>query len=340
MTGGRIRAGMGGWDYDPWRETFYPPRLPKSAQLHHASRQVTAIEVNGTFYRLQTPAVFAKWHDETPDDFVFSIKAPRYLTHRRTLPADAAALERFMASGLTALRHKLGPILWQLAPGKAFDAAELAAFLRVLPPEHDGLPLRHALEVRDESFKRAEFIALARQHRITTVFADSATYPSFADVTGDFVYARLMRTVSSEITGYSRPALESWAARAGAWARGGEPEDLPRVAAAAAATTGRDVFMFFISGAKERAPAAARHLLGLLAAPDTRAARIDRVDTTAPADTGAQSQRLAGKEPAARRKRSAPAGAAGSGAGPAALKARSDKPGTARRSSPRKPARR
>jgi uncharacterized protein YecE (DUF72 family) len=264
MKSGRIRAGMGGWTYEPWRETFYPSGVAKSAELHYASRQVTAIEINGTFYRLQTPAVFAKWRDETPDDFVFAVKAPRYIVHRRQLAEAKDHIPRFIASGLSQLGPKLGPILWQLAPEKQFDADEIDAFLGLLPSQADGVPLRHALHARHESFRNPEFIALTRRHGATTVFEDDDEYPAIADVTGSFVYARLRRTLASEATGYPAPALEAWARRAQTWASGGEPDDLPRVHETHSKQTPRDVFMFFIAGAKERAPAAARALLSIL----------------------------------------------------------------------------
>lgn len=266
-TAGRIRAGMGGWQYDPWRETFYPADLPKGTELAYASHQVTAIEINSTFYRLQKPEVFAKWRDQTPDDFVFSLKAPRYIVNRRVLAEARDAIPKFLASGITTLQHKLGPILWQLAATKQFDAEDVEAFLQLLPPEADGAALRHALEVRHASFMDPQYLAIARKYRVATVFADTDEYPSFADLTGDFVYARLMRTVSSQPTGYSKPALQAWAQRARSWAEGAEPDDLPRIEKAAASGTAmpRDVFMFLISGAKERAPAGARHLISLLA---------------------------------------------------------------------------
>jgi uncharacterized protein YecE (DUF72 family) len=261
---GRIRAGMGGWNYEPWRTTFYPKQVSKAQELHYASRQVTAIEVNGTFYRLQSPAVFAKWRDETPDDFVFSLKAPRFLVNRRDLRTMAEGLTRFIDSGLSQLQTKLGPLNWQLAPTKQFDAAEIEDFLRMLPREVDGVPLLHALEVRHESFMTSEYLEIARRHRVATVFADTDEHPSFADVTADFVYARLMRTVSAEPTGYAKTALATWAKQAGQWASGEDPSSLPRVEKGARKEGPRDVFMFFISGAKERAPAAAQHLLTLL----------------------------------------------------------------------------
>jgi uncharacterized protein YecE (DUF72 family) len=208
--------------------------------------------------------VFAKWHDDTPDDFVFSIKAPRYIVQRRQLAEAQDAIPRFIASGLSQLKGKLGPILWQLAPEKSFDAAEIAAFLALLPSHADDVPLRHALHARHPSFANPAFIALARQHGVTTVFEDDDEYPAIADITGSFVYARLRRTVASEPTGYSRAALETWARRARIWASGAEPDDLPRIDDAHAKQTPREVFMFFIAGAKERAPAAARALLAML----------------------------------------------------------------------------
>jgi len=261
---GRIRVGMGGWNYEPWRKTFYPKQVSKNQELHYASRQVTAIEVNGTFYRLQSPAVFAKWRDETPDDFVFSLKAPRFLVNRRDLRTMAEGLPRFINSGLSQLQTKLGPLLWQLAPTKPFDAAEIDDFLGMLPGEVDGISLRHALEVRHESFMTPEYLQIAREHRVATVFADTDEHPSFADVTADFVYARLMRTVSTEPTGYARTELATWAKRAGQWASGEDASSLPRVQKAGCKEGVRDVFMFFISGAKERAPADAQQLLTLL----------------------------------------------------------------------------
>jgi uncharacterized protein YecE (DUF72 family) len=257
----KIYVGIGGWDYEPWRETFYPPDVPKRLQLHYASRQLTAVEVNGTFYRLQSPAVFAKWRDETPDQFVFALKASRFTTNRRDLSEAGESVQKFLSSGITELGAKLGPILWQLATTKKFDATEVEAFLKLLPKKHDGISLRHALEVRNDSFKCDDYLAIARKHEVTTVFADSDEYPSFSDVTGNFIYARLMKTVSEQPTGYTKPALSKWARRCQEWSQGGCPADLPLVEKKPAKFNPRDVFAFFISGAKERAPAAAMHLI-------------------------------------------------------------------------------
>jgi uncharacterized protein YecE (DUF72 family) len=262
----KIYVGIGGWDYDPWRETFYPPDVPKRLQLHYASRHLTAVEVNGTFYRLQSPAVFAKWRDETPESFIFALKASRFTTNRRDLSEAGESVQKFISSGITELGTKLGPILWQLAPTKKFDAAEIQAFVKLLPKKHDGISLRHALEVRHESFMCDEYVNIARKLGITTVFADSDEYPSFADITGNFVYARLMRTTSEQSTGYTKAALSKWARRCNEWSEGKTPSDLTVAANAPASTKARDVFAFFISGAKERAPAAAMHLIQTLSA--------------------------------------------------------------------------
>jgi len=256
---GTIRTGMGGWSYEPWRETFYPAEVPQRRELEYASRAVTAIEINSTFYRLQKPEIFAGWRDQTPDDFVFTTKAARNATYRRDLTQARESVERF-ASGVAALAPKLGAILWQLPPTKKFEREEIAAFLSFLPPEARGVRLRHAFEVRHATFMCDAFLDLARSAGVAVVFADADEYPSFADVTGDFVYGRLRRTVSSEPTGYSKPALEAWARRAQQWAAGGEPNDLPKVSASTPPVQPRDVFLFFISGAKERAPLAAREL--------------------------------------------------------------------------------
>lgn len=263
-TTGRIRAGIGGWTYEPWEATFYPADLPKKSQLNYASRHVTAIEINGTFYRLQKPAVFAKWRDDAPEDFMFSIKAPRYLTYRKVLSEANDSLPRFLASGLAELQQKLGPILWQLPPSLRFDATDIDTFLQALPSTLDGLPLRHVLEVRHKSFVTPEYVEIAKKHSVATVFAHTDEFPNFADVTADFVYARLRKAVATEPTGYSESDLQAWSERARLWAEGGAPKDLPHVNDAAPTKKPRDVFIYFINGAKERAPAAAQHLLKVL----------------------------------------------------------------------------
>ena len=258
---GRIRIGVGGWTYEPWRDNFYPRGLKHDDELAHASRRLTSIEINGTYYRLQTPASFAKWRDATPDDFVFSVKASRYSTNRRVLGDAGESIERFLASGLAELGPKLGPVVWQFAPTKAFDADDFGAFLALLPTKLGSLPLRHAMEVRHKSFMTTDYLALARRHRVATVFADSDEYPSFADLSSDFVYARLMKTEPSLPNGYPPERIAFWAECCRAWAAGNEPAGLPKLetpdAVAGSASKPRDVFAYFISGAKERAPAAA-----------------------------------------------------------------------------------
>ncbi len=259
---GAIRVGIGGWTYPAWRGVFYPEDLPHAQELEYASRQLTAIEVNGTYYSSQKPATFAKWRDATPDGFVFTLKASRYATNRRQLAGAKDSVKRFVHSGIAELGPKLGPIVWQFAPTKTFDAEDFGAFLELLPERVDGLALRHVLDVRHPSFLCEDYLRLARRHRAATVYTDSEDYPSMADCTADFVYARLMRASAGFKAGYAPKALDAWAARLQAWAGGAQPADLPRAGEpAGAAAQPRDVYAFFINGAKERAPAAARALI-------------------------------------------------------------------------------
>ena len=264
VTAGPVRVGIGGWNYAPWRDNFYPAGLAQHRELAHASRALTAIEVNSTYYSSQKPATFAKWRDETPDGFVFSLKASRYATNRKVLAEAGESVDRFVNGGIAELGPKLGPIVWQFATTKAFDAADFGAFLSLLPASVSGLALRHVMEVRHLSFMGPAYLALARQHQATTVFADSEEHPSFADPTGPLVYARLMRTRTDEPLGYPPTELDAWAARCRAWAGGDIPADLPHIEASPAASGPRDVFVYFISGAKERAPAAAQALIARL----------------------------------------------------------------------------
>jgi uncharacterized protein YecE (DUF72 family) len=263
---GKIFAGMGGWSYKPWRETFYPPEVKVAAELAYASRKVTAIEINSTFYGLQKPAVYAKWCASTPDDFRFSLKAPRFVVQRKVLGSAKDSIQKFIDSGIEELGDKLGPLMWQLAPTHEFDAADLAAFLELLPGKLNGRRLQHALNVRHDSFKDDAFIRLAREHDIAVVLEDDDTHPAIADVTAGFVYARLRRSVSKQPTGYTKAALAKWRKRALTWAEGGQPADLERIADEPAPARPRDVYLYFINGAKERAPAAAMALLAGLPA--------------------------------------------------------------------------
>ena len=252
---------MGGWTFEPWRDNFYPKGWPHGRELEFASRRLSAIEVNGTYYSSQRPATFAKWRDETPDNFVFSLKASRFATNRRVLAEAGESVQRFVNSGITELAHKLGPIVWQFATNKVFDPVDFEAFLKLLPAHAGGVVLRHVLDVRHASFKTPEYLALARRYQAATVFTDSDDYPSFADITGGFVYCREMRTDAALPEGCTQQALAHMAASANAWRDGHEPSNLPRVEPPPAATGPRDVFIFFISVAKEKAPAAAMALL-------------------------------------------------------------------------------
>lgn len=259
-----ITVGIGGWTFAPWRGPFYPKGLPHARELAHASRQVTAIEINGTFYRTQSPASFRKWADETPDGFVFAVKGHRFVTNRKVLAEAGPSVETFIGSGLLELGDKLGPINWQLAATKRFDPDDVAAFLALLPHERDGRRLRHALEVRHESFVTPAFVDLARKHGVAIIYAESDDYPAIADMTADFTYARLQRSRETEADGYPAAELEGWAKAARAWEGGKVPPELPLVGKAKKADAERDVFVFFIAGDKVKAPAAAQALIARL----------------------------------------------------------------------------
>jgi uncharacterized protein YecE (DUF72 family) len=258
---GTIYSGIGGWTYEPWRGVFYPKGLPHAKELAYAGERLTSIEVNGTFYSTMKPATYRKWASEVPDAFVFSLKGPRYAVNRRELSGAGDSIKRFIGSGIDELGDKLGPLLWQFAPTKKFDSSDFGKFLELLPEKAGKQRLRHVLEVRHDSFKVPEFIALARSFKMPIVFSEHATYPAIADLTGDFVYARLQKGVETVKTGYPPKALDAWAKRAETWAKGGEPSDLPKVEKKKADKTPRDVFIYFIHEAKVRAPAAAVALI-------------------------------------------------------------------------------
>jgi uncharacterized protein YecE (DUF72 family) len=245
----RIYVGIGGWTFEPWRDNFYPKGLPHAQELHYASRQLTAIEVNGTFYSTFKPPTFAKWRDETPDGFMFSLKAHRFATHRRELATAGESIERFTQSGLIELGDKLGPIVWQFMPAKQFDAGDVEAFLKLLPRELKGRPLRHVLDARHPSFASEAYLDLLTKYGCTTVYADSEKYPAIAHARSPLAYLRLMRTVSERPTGYATEDLERWARGARDWV---------------AQDAKNEAFVFFISGAKERAPAAAQAFLKMV----------------------------------------------------------------------------
>ena len=257
---GRIRIGVGGWRYDPWRETFYPKDLPKARELEHASRKLTSIEIDSTYYGGKTPEIFRRWRDSAPDGFVFAVKGSRFVTNRKILAEAGPSIERFFQTGVTELGEKLGPINWQFARTKRFDPEDFAAFLALLPRTFGGKTLRHAVEVRNESFRTAAFVELARSHGVAVVVAGDAEFPLIADVTAPFVYARIMGTREGEALGYPDGALDAWAGRARAWARGGAPGDLPELLPGGEAEP-REVFLYVISGFKALNPVAATALI-------------------------------------------------------------------------------
>jgi uncharacterized protein YecE (DUF72 family) len=287
---GILRVGISGWRYEPWRGVFYPSDLPQRAELAFASRKFSTIEINGSFYSLQRPEFYARWYDETPPDFVFSVKGPRFVTHMLKLRNVEPALANFFASGVANLREKLGPLLWQLPPMLGFDAERLERFFAVLPRDTDqaaslarrrnekvrgrarlaygdNRPLRHALEVRHPSFVDPAFVALLRRHRIALVVADTAgKWPFAEDVTADFIYMRLHGDKKIYVSGYTPAALAHWADRIRQWKEGGEPDDARRIAPGKPlARRRRDVYCYFDNDVKVKAPRDAERLTRLLA---------------------------------------------------------------------------
>jgi uncharacterized protein YecE (DUF72 family) len=283
---GGVRVGISGWTYAPWRGVFYPKTLRQQDELPYASRQVSSIEINGTFYRQQAPKSFTAWAAAVPEDFVFSIKGPRFITHIRRLREIEGPLANFMACGLLNLGPKLGPILWQFPPNFPLDLDRFAHFLDCLPHDtaaaaalaarHDGWlkeaaaveidanrPMRHALEIRHESFRERAFIDLLRARGVALVCADTVEWPRLMDVTADFLYLRLHGSEKLYASGYDDAALDDWARRIRAWAAGGEPRDAERIGPQAARKP-RDVFVYFDNDIKVRAPVDARALMGRL----------------------------------------------------------------------------
>ena len=286
---GTVRIGISGWRYEPWRGVFYPHDLAHRRELEYASRQLPTIEINGSFYSLQRPEFYARWHDETPANFVFAVKGPRFVTHMLKLRGVEAAMANFFASGVANLRAKLGPFLWQLPPMLRFDEQRLADFFALLPRDTDAAAalarrhndkvdgraaldygahrkLRHALEVRHESFADPRFIALLRRHRIALVVADTAgKWPYAEDVTADFVYVRLHGHEQLYVSGYTKRVLERFAQRIACWRRGGEAPDAIRIAPTRApARASRDVYCYFDNDAKVRAPVDAKRLMAMV----------------------------------------------------------------------------
>ncbi|AZR30391.1 DUF72 domain-containing protein [Xanthomonas vasicola] len=287
-----IRIGISGWRYARWRGTFYPAGLAQRRELEYAAGCFPSVEINGSFYSLQRPESFQRWHDETPDDFVFSVKGPRFITHMKRLRDCDQALANFFASGVLRLGAKLGPILWQLPPTLRFDADLLDAFLSSLPRDSEVAlalahkrdtalmqgrsalaidhqrPIRHALEVRHDSFCDLACMRLLRRHNVAVIVADTAgKFPYLEDVSADFVYLRLHGDAQLYASGYSDSALDRWAARIAAWASGGEPDDAARVGAPARKRASRDVYCYFDNDMKVHAPFDARGLMQRLQLP-------------------------------------------------------------------------
>lgn len=272
-----IRIGISGWTYPPWRGSFFPKQLAQRLELNYAATHVSSIEINGTFYSLQTPRSYAAWASQTPDDFMFSVKGPRFITHILRLKETEIPLANFFASGVLRLGKKLGPILWQFPPSFRYDRAKLEAFFQLLPRDtvaaaklatkHNAnvkdpwlqsgprQSLRHAVEVRHATFENADFIALLRQHRIALVVADTAgKWPFMEDVTADFVYVRLHGDEELYVSGYTPAALQEWQRKIAAWARGQTPARTKLIATPAPKTAGRDVYVYFDNDVKIRAP--------------------------------------------------------------------------------------
>jgi uncharacterized protein YecE (DUF72 family) len=285
MAAGKIRVGISGWRYKGWRGKFYPEKLRQKDELRYAAEKFPTIEINGTFYSLQRVESFRRWREETPDDFVFSVKGPRFITHLRRLREPEVPLANFFASGVLELGKKLEPFLWQLPPNFKFDAARLAAFFALLPRDAESAvalaehrnkkivprastrieknwALRHGLEIRNDSFRTPEFITLLRDHNVALVCADTAEWPRWMDLTSDFMYVRLHGSEVLYASGYDREAIKDWARRAVAWAQGGEPKDAEKVIAKPARKCGgRDVYIYFDNDAKVRAPGDALALI-------------------------------------------------------------------------------
>ena len=258
---GRIRAGIGGWTFEPWRGVFYPPGLKQAEELAYAARHLTAIEINGTYYSTFKPESWAKWRASTPDGFRFAVKASRFSTNRRVLAEAGESVGRFLNQGLVELGDRLGPILWQFMATKKFDYDDFAGFLDLLPATLEGLPLRHVLEVRHPSFADPKFVGLCRERNVAICLADHETFPLIPDVTADFVYARLMTGSDDIETAYVAADLDLWADRLKAYAAGGLPPDFRPVDRTGPPEAPRDVYAFVIHEGKVRAPAAAMELI-------------------------------------------------------------------------------
>jgi uncharacterized protein YecE (DUF72 family) len=259
---GKIYCGVGGWNFAPWRAVFYPKGLAQAKELAYAGQHLTSIEINSTYYGSQKPETFRKWASQVPDGFIFSVKGSRFTTNRRVLAEAGDSLKYFFNTGVLELGDRLGPFLWQFAPTKKFDEADFGAFLELLPRNLEGKPMRHVVEVRHDSFNTPAFPALLRQFGVAVVYAEHAKYPGIADVTADFIYARLQKGEDDIPTAYPPKALDAWSKRLKLWAEGEEPDDLPKLDTKhKPKIQQRDVFAYIIHEGKIRAPAGAMALI-------------------------------------------------------------------------------
>ncbi len=302
---GIVRIGISGWTYPPWRGVFYPKGLPHKRELEYAASQFSSLEINGTFYGMQRPDAFASWADQVPDDFMFAVKAPRFITHMRRLRDATTPLANFIASGLLRLGPKLGPVLWQFPPNFRFDADRIEAFLKLLPHDtgaaarlghqHDDrlkVPawlkvdterkMRHAFEIRNDTFRTSAFVELLRKNDVALVCADMVAWPRLMDLTSDFVYCRLHGSQEQYASGYDDAALDDWASRIATWAHGREPADAERIDGKGRQRK-RDVFVYFDNDMKVRAPFDAKALT-------ERVARLSRRSDTVIARSTATKQ--------------------------------------------------
>jgi uncharacterized protein YecE (DUF72 family) len=300
MSAGRVRVGISGWRYTPWRGSFYPRGLQQRRELEYASRALPTIELNGSFYSLQRPSSYASWCADTPDDFVFSVKGPKFITQILRLRDADTPLANFLASGLANLGEKLGPILWQLPPSMRYDEALLRHFLEGLPRDTDeaatlacmhdakvegrseidygpNRPLRHAMEVRNDSFVDPSFVAMLREHGVALVIADTGgRWPQYEDLTADFVYIRLHGEEKLYVSGYADKTIAYWSKRIRLWSQGSEPRDARRIVAGVSPRQEpRDVFCYFDNTAKEEAPHNAQAMMRMLE-PASRSTRTKR----------------------------------------------------------------
>jgi uncharacterized protein YecE (DUF72 family) len=282
---GKIRIGISGWRYEPWRGVFYPPKLPQRQELEYASSKLTSLEINGTFYSMQRPTSYQSWYASTSPDFQFSIKGPRYITHIQRLKEVEAPLANFLASGVLTLREKLGPFLWQFPPSFKLDTEKMEAFLKLLPHDtgtakylasnydkwmakrvafedvDDGYKLRHAIEIRNKSFAIPEFLELLRKYDVAIVNADTIEWPKITDITSEFVYCRLHGPEELYASGYDAKALDQWAEWLLAYASGKEPDTKKILDKKPPTSKPRDVFVYFDNDTKVRAPYDAQELI-------------------------------------------------------------------------------